>query len=213
MGNLGTVAGGAGPPLLTIRPSPERIRAVRRRTAPVVGVVAAAAVLRGVAFSGHIKGAALWTVLLILVGGGLLVAQALVSYRLRTRRIVVTDDSFGGTTFLGTPRLWQQGSAARVVRVTLLFGGTGVPAPQWLVLDADSSRLMALNPRIWQQGDLDALTKVLGVPLEDMGERPVKATELRRRLPRAVPWWQAHTTLLGFLAAVIVIAGLAPFAR
>jgi hypothetical protein len=176
-------------------------------------VVAAGAVLRGVVFSSHIHGAALWTALLVLVGGGLLVAQGLVSYRLRTLRIVVTDKDFGQTTMLGATRLWPKASVARVVSVMVLYSGSGVPAPQWLVLDADGNRLMLLNPHVWQPSDLEALTRMLGVPVEDMGQRPVKAGELRRRLPRAVPWWQAHTALLGMVSAVVVIAALAPFAR
>lgn len=88
-----------------------------------------------------------------------------------------------------------------------------MPAPQWLFLDADGGRLMGLNPRVWQPADLEALTAALGVPVENREKPPVKVSELRRQLPGAVPWWQAHTVMLGLLAAVVVIAALVPFAR
>jgi len=212
MTNLGGVAASAAP-LLDIRPSRERIRAVRRGTAPLVAVAAAGAVVRGVVFGSHAHDAALWTVLLVLAGGGLLAAAALVSWRLRTLRIVVTETACGQTTMLGALRLWPRASLARVVSVVVRYSGASVPSPQWLFLDAEGNGLMLLNPRVWQPGDLEALTTMLGVTVEELAARPVKVVELRRQLPRVVPWWQAHTVLLGGLAAVVLIAALVPFAR
>lgn len=126
---------------------------------------------------------------------------------------MVTERACGQTTMLGTLRLWPRTSLARVLSVVVLYGGASVPAPQWLFLDADGKRLMLLNPRIWQRADLEALTTVLGVPVEDREKPAVKVGELRRQLPGVVPWWQAHTVLLGLLAAVVVVAALVPFAR
>ncbi|HZS16083.1 MAG TPA: hypothetical protein VFC09_15955 [Candidatus Dormibacteraeota bacterium] len=202
---------GARSPKISLQPSRQQVRALRRRSLPVVGVVAAGALLRGLAFSFHVQGAALWTAVLILFGGIVLVGQLLVSWRLKTERIDVTDTAFGMTRMVGDSALHPRAALARIVSVKVLYGN-GVPAPQWLFLDADGNRLMALNPRVWEPEDLDRLVTELQASVEDFGP-PVKAGELRQRLPRAVPWWQAHTLLVGACVAMVLIAALAPLAR
>lgn len=65
--------------LLNIRPSRQRIRAVRRGRLSLAALLVAGGAVRALAFGSRVHDAALWTALLILGGGGLLVGAVLVS--------------------------------------------------------------------------------------------------------------------------------------
>jgi hypothetical protein len=152
--------------------------------------------------------------LTVLLCGALALGVGYANLFARNARLFVDGDRFGQRTALGKVTSWPCAELMRIVAADVRYSGARATSPQWLFLAQDGRRLMALNPRVWQTADLDRLVRSLGAVVEPVSAEAIKAAELRRRFPRATPWWQAHTVLLGVIAAVVAVAVLTPlFAR
>lgn len=143
MTDLSTVVGD-GPLLVDIRPSRETILAAKRRALPATLVVAAAGIFRGIAFGSHIHSMAVWAMVAVGLGLAAVTAIGLWALYLSNARLLVTAESFGRTTILGRPRLKPRRSLARALKVSV-YAGASVPAPQWLFLDGEGNRLLAVS--------------------------------------------------------------------
>jgi hypothetical protein len=202
---------GSHPVGLSIGPSQERLRAARRASLPATVVVVAAALVRVVVFGSRIHNPVFWTILMVALGFAVALGVAYLNLFVRNARIFVDSERFGERTAVGKVKSWPRAELARVVVAEVRYGGSSRNSPQWLFLASDGRRLMGVNPRVWETSDLDRFVRALGAPVEAVEPRPIKVAELRRRFPQATPWWQAHTVLLGVVAAFVAVAVLSPF--
>jgi hypothetical protein len=199
---------------LSISPSQEQLRAARGAALPVTVLVVIGALVRVAIFGSRIHNGWFWTSLTVLVGGALALGVGHWNLFVRNARLFVDGDRFGQRTALGKVTTWPRAELMKIVAADVRYGGARAASPQWLFLAQDGRRLMVLNPRVWKTADLDRFARSLGAVVEHVSSEPIKAAELRRRFPHATPWWQAHTVLLGVIAAVVAVAVLTPlFAR
>ncbi len=103
-----------------------------------------------------------------------------------------------GELFYRSPRgeriVLGRGQPARVVQVDATQPrGTAdpQPVPFWLLVRPDNSVALKLERSRWQQDGLEALRKLLGLPLEVI-DGPKTVRDLRATYRGVTPWWSEH---------------------
>ncbi len=101
---------------------------------------------------------------------------------------------------------------SRVVELEVDWGGrSGRVSSLWLLVEESGRTALALNRKLWDEPQLEELSRSLGLPVERL-QTALRPAHARLLYPASVPWWAAHptaATLLGLavLSALILGAG------
>ena len=115
---------------------------------------------------------------------------------------VVRIDLFGRSRELTTATVKQ------VVLVEHLRGATQLVAPVLFMLGDDGHVLLRMRAGLWSLDDLGAIGAA--IPRDpDVVPGVITASDLRKRFPNAVSFWEAHAVLTSLtVAAVVIVAAL-----
>jgi hypothetical protein len=116
---------------------------------------------------------------------------------------------FGGgylsrTNLFGVRRIWGADEVATVLVVEQLRAFAVADTHNTFILDAQGRTILRPTNEFWTAPDIRDLVESIGLTPEII-DKPITATALRERYPRAVPWWEAHS----FATAWIAVGGFA----
>jgi hypothetical protein len=150
---------------------------------------------------------------LVLAATGMALLAAIVLHWLyRHRRMLIVDDMIARRVNLfGLPRVITRAEIASLAFPIIMSINPRVPdEPRLLILDASGHCLLRLTRYHSTRDDASQLAAALGVSLAADTGRPTTASRLRRDIPGAVSWTEAHPylTALLLLPLILVAVGL-----
>lgn len=95
---------------------------------------------------------------------------------------------------------WPADQIGAVVVVEQLTAFGQPPTPNTFVLDTEGRCILRPTSQMWTDGEVGRLVGSIGRTPERIKE-PIAAGALRKRYPRAVPWWEAHIFASALIAA------------
>jgi hypothetical protein len=114
----------------------------------------------------------------------------------------------GSSDFFGRRQYWPAAEINRILEVPLIYAkSSAAPRIRVIFLSTGDKRLITINPIAWGDGVLEKLYASAGRTPE-VRARPVTANQLKTEMPGALMWSEKHVTLLGVLAAMVVLAML-----
>ncbi len=129
----------------------------------------------------------------------------------RNRRMLVVDDmSVRRVNLFGMSRSVSRTEISSLAFPVIISSNARVPdEPRLLILDATGSCLMRLTRYYPTDDDAAQLAAALRVPLQADSSRSTTASQLRRTIPGAVSWPEAHPYLasLVLLPPILVAMG------
>ena len=155
--------------------------------------------------------ASIGQVILAVTVAGML-AGVVLGWLYRNRRMLVVDElSVRRVNLFGFARVLSRSDIARVA--CPLVSSYALPAlePRLLLLDANGRCLLGLRQYYPTDDDAVQLAAALRVPFEmNLASRLTSATRLRRTIPGAVSWPEAHPylTMLGLILPMLVLASM-----
>ena len=128
------------------------------------------------------------------------------------RRLVVDDLSVRRVNLFGAVRVVSRSDITRVACPIIMNFGMPAPEPRLLLLDGTGRCLLGL-PRYYPTEDETAqLAAALRVPLDaKLATRLTASSRLRRAIPGAVSWPEAHPWLVSFALFVPIFVAICLF--
>jgi hypothetical protein len=154
-----------------------------------------------------------WIALLVLGATAIAMLAAIVLHWLyRHRRMLVVDHlSVRLVNLFGISRVIPRAEIAGLAFPIIMSGNSRVPEePRLLILDATGRALLRLTRYYSTDDDAAQLAAALGVSMPANARRLVRSGRLRRTIPGAVTWPEAHPylTSLMLLAPILLAIGL-----
>ena len=145
------------------------------------------------------------TVMAMLVG-------VILHWLYRNRRMLVVDDmSVRRVNLFGTSSVVSRSEIASLAfPIIMSINARVADEPRLLILDATGNCLMRLTRYYPADDDAAQLEAALRVPLQADSSRPTTASRLRRTIPGAASWTEAHPYLMSLVLAppILVAVGL-----
>ena len=144
-------------------------------------------------------------VLAVTVAG--IVVGIVLHWLYRNRRMLVVDDlSVRGMNLFGFSRFVSRGDIARLAFPLVSSFALPTLEPRLLLLDGSGRCLLSLRRYYPTDEEAVQLAAVLRVPLDmNLGKRLTSAARLRRTIPAAVSWSEAHPILMSVLVTPPVL--------
>jgi hypothetical protein len=142
-----------------------------------------------------------------------LLTVVLLHWLYRNRRQLVVDDlSVRRVSMFGVGRVVSRSDIARVACPIVMNFGMTVPEPRLLLLDAGGRCLLRLKSYYPTEEEAARLAAALRVPLDaKTAARITTPSQLRRAIPGAVSWPEAHPYLVSLAMVVPVFVAVCLF--
>jgi len=142
-----------------------------------------------------------------------MVAGVVLHWLYRNRRMLVVDDfSVRHVNLFGLSRVVSRSDIARVAcPIVTSFALPGALEPRLLLLDASGRCVLRVRRYYPTDDEAAQVAGALRVPLDmNLASRLTTASRLRRTIPGAVSWVEAHPylTMLGLVLPMLVLASL-----
>src|SRR5216683_3009611 len=141
-----------------------------------------------------------------------MVAGVVLHWLYRNRRMLVVDDfTVRRVNLFGLSRVVSRSDVARVACPVVISFALPSSEPRLLLLDASGRCLLGVRRYYPTDDEAVQVAGALRVPLDmNLASRLTSASRLRRTVPGAVSWVEAHPylTILGLLLPMLVLASL-----
>ena len=148
----------------------------------------------------------------LLATSAVLLAAIVLHWLYRNRRMVVVDDfTVRRVNLFGFSRVVSRSDIARVACPIVTSFALSASEPRLLLLDASGRCLLGVRRYYPTDDEAAQLAGALRVPLDlNLASRLTSASRLRRMVPGAVSWVEAHPylTMLGLILPMLVLASL-----
>jgi len=147
-------------------------------------------------------GLGLWAVVVVLAFVALLTGYTWLF--IKNSMLIAGSGYLARVNWRGQRKDYASSDVVAILRRSVAYGNQ--PAvPRLILLGQGNRQVMALDDRLWNDADLDAVWKSLGRVPDGSFDQVVTASQLRRDYPGLVPWWQAHPRLTGFLLTPVIL--------
>jgi hypothetical protein len=142
-----------------------------------------------------------------------MLAAIILHWLYRHRRTLVVDHiSVRRVNLFGVSREIPRAEVAGLALRTISSSNARVPdEPRLLILDATGRCLLRLTRYYPTEGDIAQLAAALGVPLPPDAGRFASASRLRRTIPGAASWVEAHPYLTSLVLLPPILAAIVLF--
>ncbi|HKV30502.1 MAG TPA: hypothetical protein VJT14_05750 [Candidatus Dormibacteraeota bacterium] len=142
-----------------------------------------------------------------------IVAAVAFHWRYRNgRRTVVDDFSVRRVSLLGAVRVVSRSDVARLACPNIMTFGMASPERRLLLLDASGRCLLALPRYYSTEGEATQFAAALRVPLDnELRSSLTTPSRLRRTVPGAVSWSEAHPFLMTIMLILPILVALGLF--
>jgi hypothetical protein len=141
-----------------------------------------------------------------------MVAGVVLHWLYRNRRMLVVDDfTVRRVNLFGLSRVVSRSDIARVACPIVTSFALPSSEPRLLLLDASGRSLLGVRRYYPTDHEAAQLAGALRVPLDmNLASRLTSASRLRRTIPGAVSWPEAHPylTMLGLVLPMLVVVSL-----
>jgi hypothetical protein len=142
-----------------------------------------------------------------------MLAAVVLRWLYRHRRMLVVDDmSVRRVNLIGASRVISRSDVAGLAFPIITSSNPRVPdEPRLLILDGTGRCLVGLRRYYSTDDDAAQLAAALRVPLQADARRRTTASEVRRTMPGAVSWPEAHPNLFGALMVPPILVAVVLF--
>jgi len=139
-----------------------------------------------------------------------MLAALIARWLYRHRRMLVVDDmSVRLVNLFGASHVISRSDIGGLAFPIIMSSNPQVPdEPRLLILDATGRCLLGLRRYYSTDDDAAQLAAALRIPLKASASRPTTASEVRRTIPGAASWPEAHPNLLGILLVPPILGAI-----